>query len=81
MHITGGKGAFSTTNYHVFRSGVIAATQGLELDGMGSPTKWYFWPNALIREFIGLLVDDMKEVLLFSVLIVFFCTMLFLIVR
>ncbi len=77
----GGKGAFSTTNYHVFRSGVIAATQGLELDGMGSPTKWYFWPNALIREFIGLLVDDMKEVLLFSVLIVFFCTMLFLIVR
>lgn len=77
----GGKGAFSTTNYHVFRSGVIAGTQGLELDGMGAPTKWYFWPNALIREFIGLLVDDIREVGIFSLLIILFCTVLFLIVR
>ena len=75
----GGKGAFSTTNYHVFRSGVIAGTQGLELDGMGSPTKWYFWPNALIREFIGLLVDDLREIVLFSLLIVTFCTAIFMI--
>ncbi|MBQ5342932.1 MAG: YdcF family protein, partial [Oscillospiraceae bacterium] len=75
----GGKGAFSTTNYHVFRSGVIAGTQGLEIDGMGSPTKWYFWPNALIREFIGLLVDDLREIVLFSLLIITFCTAIFMI--
>ena len=58
----GTEGAFSTTNYHVFRIGVIANGEGLDIDGMGSPTKWYFWPNALIREFIGLLVDDVREV-------------------
>lgn len=22
---------------------------------MGSRTKWYFWPNAFLREFIGLM--------------------------
>ena len=58
----GAEGAFSTTNYHVFRSGVIANAEGMDIDGMGAPTKWYFWPNALIREFIGLLVDDVREV-------------------
>ena len=25
---------------------------------MGSRTKWYFWPNAFLREFIGLLVSS-----------------------
>ena len=44
---------FSTTNYHVFRSGVIANNEGIECEGMGSKTKWYFYPNALIREFIA----------------------------
>ena len=58
----GEEGAFSTTNYHVFRSGVIASGEGLDIDGMGAPTKWYFWPNALIREFIGLIVDDVRKV-------------------
>ena len=48
-----GKIAFSTTNYHVFRSGVIANNQGIDCEGMGSKTKWYFYPNALIREFIA----------------------------
>ena len=23
--------------------------------GIGSPTRWYFWPNAAVREFVGLL--------------------------
>ena len=41
---------FSTTNYHVFRSGVIANNEGIECEGIGSKTKWYFYTNALIRE-------------------------------
>jgi len=69
-HCPGGKGAFSTTNYHVFRSGVIAGDVGFELDGMGAPTKWYFWPNALIREFIGLLWNDLPGVAAFCLLVV-----------
>ena len=47
--------AFSTTNFHVFRSGILASDAGMNADGMGAKTKWYFWPNALIREFIGML--------------------------
>ena len=51
-----GKIAFSTTNYHVFRSGVIANNEGIDCEGMGSITKWYFYANALIREFIANIV-------------------------
>ena len=53
--------SFSTTNYHVFRSGVIANNQGIECEGMGSKTKWYFYTNALIREFIANLVQERKK--------------------
>ena len=53
--------AFSTTNYHVFRSGVIANNEGIECEGMGSKTKWYFYSNALIREFIANLVEERKK--------------------
>ncbi|MBQ9318493.1 MAG: YdcF family protein [Bacilli bacterium] len=53
--------SFSTTNYHVFRSGVIASEQGLDCEGMGSKTKWYFYSNALIREFIANLVHERKK--------------------
>ena len=52
---------FSTTNYHVFRSGVIANDCGLECEGMGSNTKWYFYTNALIREFIANLVQEKRK--------------------
>ena len=53
--------SFSTTNYHVFRSGVIANREGLDCEGMGSKTKWYFYTNALIREFIANLVQERKK--------------------
>lgn len=49
-----GKIAFSTTNYHVFRSGIIASEAGIEAEGVGVDTKWYFWPNAQLREVAGL---------------------------
>ena len=50
--------AFSTSSYHVYRGGILAAQSGWNIDGMGSRTKWYFWPNAFLREFIGLLVSN-----------------------
>ena len=49
---------FSTTNYHVFRSGVIANFEGIDCEGIGSKTKWYFYTNALIREFIANLFEQ-----------------------
>ena len=61
--------SFSTTNYHVFRSGVIANAQGLDCEGMGSKTKWYFYTNALIREFIANLVQERKSHIILILLI------------
>ena len=55
------KTAFSTTNYHVFRAGLIAETQGVHMEGIGSPTKRYFWINAFVREFIATLVSEKKK--------------------
>lgn len=52
------KVAFSSTNYHVFRGGMFAREAGMNASGMGAKTKWYFWPNAEIREFIGLVVNE-----------------------
>ena len=63
------KVSFSTTNYHVFRSGVIANEQGLDCEGMGSKTKWYFYTNALIREFIANLVQERKKHIILLVMI------------
>ena len=50
-----GRVLFATTNYHVFRSGLQARRVKMRALGIGAPTKWYFWPNAGVREFAGLL--------------------------
>ena len=52
-----GKVAFATTNYHVFRSGLFARRVKMRAVGMGAKTRWYFWPNAAVREFVGLLTE------------------------
>lgn len=66
---------FSTTNYHVFRSGIYSATAGLKADGVGSKTKWYFWPNAQMREFVGILVSEWATTLVFILLTVLLSTL------
>ena len=40
---------------------MIANEQGLDCEGIGSKTKWYFYTNALIREFIANLVQERKK--------------------
>ncbi len=62
--------AFATTNYHVFRAGLLATAQGLKLEGVGSPTKAYFWINAFIREFIGTLYSERKKHIIVSGIII-----------
>jgi len=57
----GGKVAFATTNYHVFRSGVWARLAGLEAEGMGARTIWWYWPNAFMRECAGLLARRWRQ--------------------
>ncbi len=59
------KVAFSTTNYHVFRSGLMARRVKMRAVGMGAKTKWYFWPNAAVREFVGILTEHrLKQALI-----------------
>lgn len=54
------KTVFATTNYHVFRAGVFSLQAGLKATGIGAKTKWYFWPNAMIRELVALLTSSYK---------------------
>lgn len=68
-----GKVAFSTTKYHVFRSGLCARRVKMRAVGMGARTRWYFWPNAWVREFVGLLTEHRgKQALILGALIVIY---------
>ena len=68
--------AFSTTNYHVFRSGLKARQVRLRALGMGCKSKWYFWPNAAVREFVGLLTQHLgKQAVILLSLILFYAVL------
>ena len=76
------KTAFSTTHYHIFRSGVWAGLAGLEAEGIGSSTKWWFWPNAFMREVVGLFVNRIRqELLILAGVVLIDAGMVYLIVR
>ena len=65
--------AYATTNYHVFRSGIFARRVKMRAAGIGAKTKWYFWPNAAVREFIGLLTKHrVKQGLIFGGMVLFY---------
>lgn len=50
------KVVFVTSNYHVFRTALIARRVGLKAQGVGSRTARYYLPSAIIREFIAIIV-------------------------
>lgn len=66
--------AFSTTNYHVFRSYVLSKDNDLYAEGMSAKTKGYFFPNAFLREFFGLLYAEIIPILLTLISVI--CTYL-----
>ena len=72
--------AFSTTNYHVFRSGLLATSLNIELEGMGAKTKSYFWINAFIREYIATLYYEKKKHLLIILILLMFIFLMVLLV-
>ena len=70
--------AYSTTNYHVFRSGLFARRVKMRAQGIGARTKWYFWPNAAVREFVGLLTQHQgKQILILGSMILLYLTLTF----
>ncbi len=71
--------AFSTTNYHILRAGLIATEQGIKIEGIGNKTKAYFWINAFIREYIGTLYSEKKKhITIFIVIIIYIILLLIL---
>ena len=62
--------AIATTNYHVFRAGLLAEEMGIHVEGIGSKTRTYFWINAFVREFIATLWSERRRHALIVALLV-----------
>lgn len=73
--------AFSTTNYHIFRGYTIAKKLGFKVKGLSAKTKYYFFPNAFLREFIGLLWEKRYVHLVFVGAIAVFFAVAYLIIK
>ena len=52
----GKKTALVSSNYHIYRCLRLARDVDLKCTGIGAPVALYYWPSALIREFIAVFV-------------------------
>ena len=73
--LDGVRAGFATTNYHIFRGYILSKKHGLDAQGISAKTKWYFYPNAFLREFVGLLFDKKWLVILTIFLVLAFYTL------
>ena len=55
--------ALVTSNYHVYRALRYCRKVGLKCKGIGSHVAFYYWPSALIREFIAVHTEKKHAVL------------------
>lgn len=60
---------FATSSYHVLRTGMYAKKMGMNLDGIGAKTAAYYFPNAIIREYIAYVLMHKKRILIFNLTI------------
>lgn len=67
---------FATTNYHVYRSGLIAKRLGIDIEGVSSKTKWYFWPNGFVREFVAIILMEKKLHIISVLILALLCAVL-----
>lgn len=58
--------ALISSNYHVYRCLRLARKMGLKCVGIGAKVAFYYWPSALIREFIAIFLT--KGFLIWSLL-------------
>src|SRR5699024_7054170 len=62
----------ATSSYHVFRAALLTRTLGMRAHVVGARTAWFYFPSALLREFVGIIRDRLWfTVLSVAVLIVF----------
>ncbi|MDR1464834.1 MAG: YdcF family protein [Oscillospiraceae bacterium] len=55
-----------TSNYHVLRAVILAKNQGLNAQGLGGRTKFYYLPAAFVREYIAIIFNYKKLVVLYA---------------
>ncbi|MBO0810835.1 MAG: YdcF family protein [Microlunatus sp.] len=53
----GGQGLIVTSNYHTLRAAMLARKVGLPAQASGAPTAGYYWPSAMIREYLAVLAE------------------------
>ena len=51
-----GEGLIVTSDYHVLRAAILARRLGVPAQASGARTARYYWPSAMLREFVALLV-------------------------
>jgi uncharacterized SAM-binding protein YcdF (DUF218 family) len=60
-----------TSNFHVFRTAIIARRLGVRGQVTGAPTAFYYWPSAMLREFAAVFLRYRLVNLAICALIVF----------
>lgn len=66
------KATFFSNNYHIFRAALLAKEVALKANGVGAFTRFYYLPNATIREFAGVFVMHKRRHFVIMGLIVLF---------
>lgn len=52
--------AFVTTDFHVFRAGLVAKKAGIDAVGIAAPDVWYIRLNNFLRECVGITVYGLR---------------------
>jgi hypothetical protein len=68
-HDAAGQGLIVTSDYHVLRAAILARRLGLPAQAAGARTARYYWPSAMLREFIALVVGRRRLHLVVGTLI------------
>jgi len=58
---------YVTNNYHLLRAGIFARRAGLNINGIGAKTAFYYLPNAVLREYIAYTYLHLKWNIVFGV--------------
>ena len=62
--------AVISSDFHIYITGVYARQLGIEIDGIGAKTTWYYYPNSFIREFSAIFVKYKRNILIYLAVLV-----------
>lgn len=65
----GARGIAVTSNYHAMRAAGLARSLGTTIDVLGAPTARYFWPSAVLREFVAIVRASLTTQLVAGLLV------------